>query len=379
MRILLGQLGCYGDCLFATTVARQIKEDYPGCHLTWVIGSYYESILINNPHVDKVWSVPMTHRDDHCNHWHWLKPQIDQMVAEGKFDKVFITQVAPFNWHRFDGCPRSSLFRNYPGKITVPIAPVIRLTSDEIAEVTQFAQANQLSRYRHVILFECNFTSGQSFIDANFTQEAIRGILEQNADACVIVTHPSGMLPDEPRVINAGPLKFRHFAELTKHCTLFIGCSSGITWLTTSDAAKDLPRVLLISKTSYIHASMAYDSLYYFKSIPHNYLEVHECSPHALVDLVHLFCTEKPIGTPSLPNVSLYNQMNWLFQYHDHRLSLFHTSTLQARIEAVYIRHGLQNSCLYCLAGICHYTSRRVIALLKPLVANVSCWFRRIS
>ena len=29
-RILLGQLGSNGDCLYATIVARQIKKDFPG-------------------------------------------------------------------------------------------------------------------------------------------------------------------------------------------------------------------------------------------------------------------------------------------------------------------------------------------------------------
>src|SRR5512138_3038540 len=38
-RVLLGQLEANGDCVYATTVARQIKTDNPDCHLTWAIGS----------------------------------------------------------------------------------------------------------------------------------------------------------------------------------------------------------------------------------------------------------------------------------------------------------------------------------------------------
>ena len=37
MKVSLVQLDANGDCLYATTIARQIKQDYPGCHLTWWI------------------------------------------------------------------------------------------------------------------------------------------------------------------------------------------------------------------------------------------------------------------------------------------------------------------------------------------------------
>ncbi len=58
-RILLGQLANWGDCLLATTVARQIKEDEPTAHLTWAIGSICRPLLWGNPHVDAVWEVPL--------------------------------------------------------------------------------------------------------------------------------------------------------------------------------------------------------------------------------------------------------------------------------------------------------------------------------
>ncbi|MEQ1577992.1 MAG: hypothetical protein ABL894_10090, partial [Hyphomicrobium sp.] len=58
-RILLGQLGSNGDCLYATTIARQIKKDFPGCHLTWAISSLCTRVLDNNPDVDEVWEVPV--------------------------------------------------------------------------------------------------------------------------------------------------------------------------------------------------------------------------------------------------------------------------------------------------------------------------------
>jgi hypothetical protein len=57
-RILLGHLASRGDCLYATAIARQIKADYPGCHLTWAIGSMCRAIIDGNPHVDALWKIP---------------------------------------------------------------------------------------------------------------------------------------------------------------------------------------------------------------------------------------------------------------------------------------------------------------------------------
>ena len=50
-KILLVQLYSNGDCLYATAVARQIKQDFPGCHLTWVIAGVYKNIIAQNPYL----------------------------------------------------------------------------------------------------------------------------------------------------------------------------------------------------------------------------------------------------------------------------------------------------------------------------------------
>ena len=68
-RILLGQLAANGDCVYATTVARQIKADDPECHLTWAIGSSYRQVIAHNPHVDAVWEVPYSRKEDAIATW----------------------------------------------------------------------------------------------------------------------------------------------------------------------------------------------------------------------------------------------------------------------------------------------------------------------
>ena len=57
MRILLVQLFSNGDCLYATAVARQIRHDYPSCHLTWAISSGCREMIRENPHIDDVMEV----------------------------------------------------------------------------------------------------------------------------------------------------------------------------------------------------------------------------------------------------------------------------------------------------------------------------------
>jgi hypothetical protein len=54
-------------------------------------------------------------------------------------------------------------------------------------------------------------------------------------------------------------LTYRENAELTKYCTLFIGCSSGITWISTSDWAKKLPTLQLLNPRFFIYSGMNYD------------------------------------------------------------------------------------------------------------------------
>jgi hypothetical protein len=54
-------------------------------------------------------------------------------------------------------------------------------------------------------------------------------------------------------------LSIRENAELTKYCTLLIGASSGITWISTSDWSKRLPTVQLVRPDVELSNSLAYD------------------------------------------------------------------------------------------------------------------------
>jgi len=259
-RILLGHLNSSGDCLYATTVARQIKVDYPNCHLTWAIGSMCRSVIEENPHVDEIWEFPLYRIEDAAKVWNQFIQEATTRKHKGDFDEIFFTQFSPCNYEKYDGLIRSSTFRGYPKPISVPIAPVLRLTSDEVERVRLFSETHQLAHKHHVILFECSPKSDQSFVNPDFALDVAEKLVEQFADnICVILSSNLSINSKHPNIIDGSKLSLRENGELTKYCTLFIGCSSGITWICTSDWAKPLPMVQLLKANPIWYASVVGD------------------------------------------------------------------------------------------------------------------------
>jgi hypothetical protein len=263
-RVLLVHLVANGDCLMATTIARQIKHDHPGCHLTWAIGFKCQQVIENNPFVDEIWSVAYDAGEvPYGDVWVRTKEQAEARKRAGEFDLIVYTQFFPDNFNNFDGTTRSTLFRAYPGPITVPVEPVMRLRDAEIERVSRFAAAHGLARYQHVVLFECAPGSAQSFLTPEVAvriAERVTAARPEGDTAFVISSHLPARSAN-PAVVDGSPLSYRENAELSKHCSFLLGGSSGITWLTTSSAAKRLPTIQFLSPTSpwYSFASMKYD------------------------------------------------------------------------------------------------------------------------
>jgi len=245
----------------ATTIARQIKSDYPNCHLTWLILSRYASAIKNNPFVDAIWEFDLAPNESIIEDgWYRCKAEAEARQVAGDFDIIFATQTPPDNVANFDGTTRSSAFRNYPHPITVPVTPVIRLLQEEIAHVEHFAEKNQLSRYKHIILFECSPNSGQSFLTLEKGLTLARRLVEAKLDSVVIVSTHLPFESPHKRIISGTCLSYRENAALSHYCTFLVGCSSGITWITTSDAGKRLNTVQFLSRAiSLGFASVAYD------------------------------------------------------------------------------------------------------------------------
>jgi hypothetical protein len=294
-RILLVHLIANGDCLMATTVARQIKVDFPGSHLTWAIGFKCRHVIDNNPDVDEVWSVDYApHELPHDDVWRKTKQEAERRKAAGEFDRVYYTQIFPENFNNFDGTTRTTIFRSYPGKITVPIAPVIRLHEHEVERVKRFAASNDLQRYQNVVIFECAPGSLQSPLTPEMALGVARRIVQRRSDTTFIISSHHKFESGHSAIIDGSVLSYRENAELSKYGTLLLGGSSGITWLMTSDWAKRLPTIQFLQKSHawYSFASVKYDHQFFGLDAGH-ILETDLREEGEIADLVGRYLDQK--------------------------------------------------------------------------------------
>lgn len=258
-RFLIGQLACFGDCLYVTALAKQIKHDYPDSHLTWAVASKYKSILELNPDVDEIWEIPVPDGDYYGASWHEFVQEAQQRQTRGEFDEIILSQLLPHNLLNYRGTLRQSVLSAYGRPITVSVAPVLRLSDAEVQKVKLFAAQHQLADFREVILFECAPASGQSQMTVDMALAIAQTIAATRSDICFILSTPDKLPVSHPQIIDASALSFRENAELTHYCTLLVGCSSGLTWLATSDWAKPLPMLQLLNKDYSFFAGVHYD------------------------------------------------------------------------------------------------------------------------
>ena len=153
----------------------------------------------------------------------------------------------------YDGTIRGMILRAYKKPITVPLQLVLELNDREHKRVEGFAVANKLTSFKHVILWEFAPQSGQSVLHFDFVMKLAERIAVLPG-TCVILSSAISFTGSD-NIIDASILSIRENAALTHYCSLLIGCSSGITWLSTSTAAKQLPMVqLLASDVAFINA-----------------------------------------------------------------------------------------------------------------------------
>ncbi len=269
-KLLLAQLNSNGDCLYVTVIARQIKEvDYPGCHLTWAVNSKSMQSVLLNPYVDEIWEVPTLSSLSSEKEWNEFVYHAEQRKKDGDFDAIFFTQPTGRNTLTFDGGIRSSTYNNYPHKITVSQQPVLRLSESEVQRVKEFADLHQLNKYAHVILMECGPDSFKSYLSPASALQWSKEILSVQKDLAVILSSNKKIDTTCSRIIDGSALTFRENAELTKYCSLFIGCSSGISWITTTDWAKPLPKIIMTDYSARLFSSMVYDHEYAGLAVDH--------------------------------------------------------------------------------------------------------------
>jgi predicted O-linked N-acetylglucosamine transferase (SPINDLY family)/glycosyltransferase involved in cell wall biosynthesis len=292
-RILLGQLASNGDCLYATTLARQIKHDYPNCHLTWAVSSLCRGMVEGNPFVDEIWEIPVTTLDhiQMAADWYKFEQEVQNRAKKGEFDEIFLTQIYPNNYQNYDGTIRSSIFRAYPNPITVPVQNILRLRDEEVKKVRNFAEQHNLQQRRYVILFECTSRSRQSFVTPDYALWFAQGLLSRLPDCSIILSSNVKISSVDERIIDGSMLSLRENAELTKYCTILIGCSSGITQTALTDWAKPLPMIQLLLASQSVFASIVHD-LEYWGYSSEQVLEMTDLQANQLIECVYTALTQ---------------------------------------------------------------------------------------
>ncbi len=251
MRVALVHLAEYGDCLFATLVARQIKRDHPGCHLTWVIGDKCASILDGNPHVDAVHKIVLSSRDDaYSSGWEKAKTWVTDQVRMEHLEKAYFTQILPDNVRYYDGLIRTTIYGAYGKPITGPHLPEVFLTEGENRNVADFAEKHCLRKFKHVFLFECGPGSGQSPLTPARAEALAHALGKYHPEVVFLMSSTETLVRPSAQVVDASCLTYRENAALARHCTGLVGCNSGITWLTTSTAGKALPMLQILTKSN---------------------------------------------------------------------------------------------------------------------------------
>ena len=203
-------------------------------------------MLDGNPDVDEIWEVDYYDTPGNFAQWARFEAEAKARQKRGDFDEIFLTQIALPNFHLWTDGVRFAIYRAYPHPITVETAPVLRLSEREIENVRDFAARHGLNEKSAVVLFECAPRSAQSRVNAQFARQVAAQIVAANPAVAVVLSSNYAFDSEHPNIVDGSVLSLRENAELTKYCSLLIGASSGVTWISTSDWAKPLPMIQLI-------------------------------------------------------------------------------------------------------------------------------------
>jgi hypothetical protein len=270
MKLLLGQFANNGDCLYATILARQIKHDYPDAHLTWAISSLCAQAIKNNPYIDEILEVQVSDTTQQRIAWDNFEQEVMRWQSGDRcYDYVINSQIWPNNFRHFDGTIRPSILRAYGKPITVAIDNDIYLDDEELTNANNFIKKHSIDAYQHNILFECASKSGQSYVTPEFALKVANQVVNELSDACVILSSHQPIETDNKRIIDGSVLTLRENAELTQHCSQFVGCGSGLTVVATSGISRQLPNIQLLKENTSVYASFFHDFDYWGKSSSH--------------------------------------------------------------------------------------------------------------
>ncbi len=305
-RILLIQLFSNGDCLYATTIAKQIKIDTPNCTLQWLVLKPYTAILKNNPYIDELIVLDKISDENADDTYNRAINLAEQKIKDEQTDKYYFSQILGDNISNYDGCLRRSIFRGYNKTITVDKSPILVLDEEEKNRALTFAQNNNLAKYTNVLLFETSPLSGQT----NLSEKEIIEIacaINNLEGTCIILSSYKSFDINLPNVFDGSTLSIRETVALTHFCTHLVGCSSGITWASISTAGKQLPMLQLLNANAYYFNPPSID--FKFSNIDEtNVIELYNFTPSLVIDVVKTMLFENVANAREKFNQSVKNK-----------------------------------------------------------------------
>jgi hypothetical protein len=290
MRIAILLLNNFGDIIYATPIAKQIKEiDFPECHLIWIVSKQCADILKGNPNIDQLEIVDLISLNEiYLGKWQEIEYYYTQKVESGEYDKLFVLQPYEKNFLRYKDSIRKMILDAYPHQLKFPINPLVYLSEQEKNNVNYFIEQNNIYKYKHRVLFEFAPSSGQSNLTFTDAIKIAEEIVIRNESTCIIMTSRNQLLISNKNIFNAQGLSFKENAELINQCTLLLGCSSGISWLSTSLYCKTIPVIQFLDSKSEWFNSLKADFLIH-KINDDNLLELYVFDIPLIVETVSCF------------------------------------------------------------------------------------------
>lgn len=239
-KIVIVNFGAFGDILNSTPIAKHYKLLDQDNHVTWITRKKYSQVLENNSNIDEVVCLKEDNLPSYTN------PHITMLTKQTiikNYENCKVIFSAPYASDKYDGTPRSTLLdiiKNETSAIEnwkCDFVPNISLSEEQKAEANLFFE--KVDKNNKSILIEYESYSAQSPFNFDYIKHLCSELDGKNYNLIFTGLREPVFYQKLTKDYN---LNFYHYsgsfisnAELFNLSDAFIGVSSGITCLTSSD------------------------------------------------------------------------------------------------------------------------------------------------
>jgi ADP-heptose:LPS heptosyltransferase len=233
--VVIVNFGAFGDIINSTPLAKHYSLE--GNKIYFVTRKRYSDVLKENEFIDKIYCFQEKVNMNNVSMTINSKRKIEKLFSGKK-----IIYSAPYMSPKYDGTPRSNLLSIIKEECSqvqewlCDFVPVIRLTEEQEYEARNFFSCIPK---RKTILIEYEYFSAQSFLNFSHIEKSLDNIKEQVNIIFTGKNFPKEMAKLQQKFSGHNFYhysgSFKSNAALYNMCDLFVGCSSGITCLTSSD------------------------------------------------------------------------------------------------------------------------------------------------